>query len=145
MSQDPMVTALQGPQSPTMDALFPQGKRALNPLDLMLKGQEMLKDPNRPQYDPTNVDRPMIPGEEGSPFNGILQPWSVLSSHPSQHLLHLAGDVIPFPIDLAIADTRRMANEDFVQEMHRRGPRFVERHNQMWPPAPVVLGPGAAK
>lgn len=97
MSQDPMVTALQGQQDPVMDALFPQGKRALNPLDLMLKGQEMLKDPNRPQYDPTNVDRPMIPGEEGSPYNGILQPWSVLSSHPSQRLQHLAGDVVHGP------------------------------------------------
>lgn len=96
MTHDPMVTALQGPANPTMDALFPPPTH-LDPITLMMKGREMLKDPNRPQYDPENVDRPMIPGEEGTPFQGILNPrgWGIRVQLP--HLQHMAGDVVSGP------------------------------------------------
>ncbi len=90
-----MVSALQGPPDPAMNALFPP--RPLDPITLMMHGQQRLKDPNIPAYDPTNVDRPMVPGEEGTPFQGILNPhgWGTRVQLPQ--LQHMAGDVLSGP------------------------------------------------
>jgi hypothetical protein len=98
MTQDPMVSALQGPPDPAMDALFQQPPPSvLTEQMLRQKGREMLQDPNRPQYNPNNVDRPIIPGEQGSPFQGILNPrgWGTMVQHP--HLQHMAGDILQGP------------------------------------------------
>jgi hypothetical protein len=144
MTQDPMVSALQGPPDPAMDALFQQPPPSvLTEQMLRQKGLEMLQDPNRPQYNPNNVDRPMVPGEEGSPFQGILNPrgWGTMVQQP--HLQHMAGEVVPFPITPQMADLRRMNHEDMLKEMQRLGPARVEQYNRNWPPISPVPGPGA--
>ncbi len=140
MTHDPMVTALQGPTDPMLDALFQQPPPAvLTEQMLREKGWEMLQDPNRPQYNPANVDRPMIPGEPGSPFQGILNPrgWGTMVQHP--HLQHMAGEVVPFPVSPQVADQRRMRNEDFMADVQSRfGQPGVDQFRRMWPSAPVV-------
>jgi hypothetical protein len=149
MTQDPMVSALQGPQDPMMNALFQQPSagvtfsrpldQILSPADLMAHGRERLKDPNIPAYNPNNVDRPIIPGEQGSPFQGILNPrgWGTMVQQP--HLQHMAGEVVPFPVSPQVADQRRMRNEDFMADVQSRfGQPGVDQFRRMWPSAPVV-------
>jgi hypothetical protein len=153
MALDPMVTALQGPADPTMSALFPQ--RHLHPMDLLLHGQERLKDPNIPAYDPENTYKVTPPGTPTNPppwggggriTQGGQDPMAAMFAHPAQHLQRMAGEVVPFPIDPRIADQRRISHEDFMKDMMQRlGQPGIDRYNAMWPAAPVELGPGAAK
>jgi hypothetical protein len=153
MTQDPMVSALQGPQDPTMSALFPP--RPLTSIDLLMHGRERLKDPNNPAYDPGNTFKVVPPGTPTPPppwggggriTQGGQDPMAALFSHPAQHLQHMAGDVIPFPLDPRIADQRRIMNEDFMQNMYQQhGQHGLDQYRRMWPAAPVELGPGAAK
>jgi hypothetical protein len=135
-----MVTALQGQQDPTMDALFQQPPPALTRQMLFEKGREMLKDPNRPQYNPNNVDRPMVPGEQGSPFQGILNPrgWGVMTQQHPQHLQHMAGDVVPGPgiwgSHISMPEPFRPRREGGVAGMLKMDPSHVDPSNVvMWP------------
>ncbi len=144
MTQDPMISALQGPQDPTMDALFSQppqtGRRALQPLDLLIHGQERLKDPNIPAYDPGNTFKVTPPGTPTFP-----PPWGGGGriTQPAQQLQHMAGEVVPFPITPQMSDLRRMQHEDMLKEMQRMGPARIDQYNRNWPPIQPIPGPGA--
>src|SRR6476646_6754430 len=94
--QDPMVTALQGPQDPAMNALFPQPTQ-LDPITLWMHGQQRLKDPNNPAYDPSNTFKVVPPGTPTPP-----PPWGgggriTQDQDQAPQLQHMAGDVLSRP------------------------------------------------
>jgi hypothetical protein len=83
-------------------------------------------------------------GAQAQPPNPTV---SALFSHTPQQLQglrHMAGEVVPFPIDPRLPDQRRMMNEDFMKDLHTRfGQPGIDQYRRMWPAAPVVPGPGA--
>jgi hypothetical protein len=149
MAYDPMVSVLQGPQNPTMSALFPPPTH-LDPIMLLLHGQQRLRDPNVPAYDPSNTFRVTPPGTPTPPppWGGggrITQqdPIGAMFAHPTQHLQHMAGDVLPFPVSPQVADMRRMRHEDMMQDMQARfGQPGLDKYREMWPGVrPIPLRP----